>query len=82
MADNESFIVILGGTFTSMECAQLYQLLSSRTLRRLQVSPQLKSAVTPLGKIINQSRLPLSKIDRLQARFLCNLVLCNIVAVT
>ena len=68
------------GTFIGLEYSQLYQMLSRRTLKRIPVSPQLKAAVAPLGKIINQSPLPLSDLDGLQARFLCCLVLCNAAA--
>ena len=108
LVDNDSFIVIPGGTlhrldeaidppgvrlhlylrkstgssgpcssFTAQEYTQIRQLLSCRTLKRIPTSSSLKAAVTPLGKIINQSQLPLSRLEELQARFLCSQVLCT-----
>lgn len=68
------------GTLTGREYAQLYEALSRQTLRRLPASPQLKAAVAPLGKIVNQGTIPLSEPDGLQARFLCCLALCNAAA--
>lgn len=68
------------GTFVGPEYAQLCQMLSCRALKRIPASPPLKAAVVPLGKIINQSPLPLSDLDGLQARFLCCLALSNAAA--
>ncbi len=65
------------GTFTAKEYSQLYQTLSQHSLARLSVSPQLKSTLSPLSKIIVKGSDDLSESTRMRVRFLCCLTLCG-----
>ncbi len=65
------------GAFTAAEYSRLYQTLSQNPLTRLRVSPQLKAALSPLGRIIVPDSADLSEVAIMRARFLCCLVLCG-----
>jgi len=67
-----------GGTFTAAEYAGLYQSLSRRPLCGLRAPPRLKTALAALRMIINKEELP--QDDRMRARFMCCLVLCECVS--
>ena len=74
---NPSSRIIPDGTFTAQDYARLYQAISRRTLKSIPSSPLLKTAVSALGKIINQSPLTLPDGEAMQARLLCSLALCT-----
>ena len=68
------------GGFTAAEYSRLYQTLSRRPLTRLRVSPRLKSALSPLGRIITSDPPHLDGDAAMRIRFLCCLVLCGCVS--
>lgn len=65
------------GGFTAAEYSRLYQTLSRHPLTHLRVSPRLKAALSPLGRIIISGSPDLSEDSVMRIRFLCCLALCG-----
>ena len=63
--------------FSAAEYARLYEALVGLALKAVFSSSLLKTQISPLGKIVTGSPLPLSDGDTLRVRLLCGLVLCG-----